>query len=629
MVIPRVAAVGAVVAVAVGVLATPAHADGGLSVSVARVAPGQVDLLAAVPGATATATPPLTVTRDGYKLSYAVRAAQANSVPSARLRDVVVVLDTSAAMPAEALKAAQDGLLAFVDTVPPDVALGLVTAADEPAVAMDPGRNHTAFREAVAAVSAGGSTAVYAGVRKAADATPGAADRRLLVIAGSQDTAADADAIVGDLSDAGQRIDLVTVGAAPDGLGDLRRAVTATGGNASRAANPAALTQTVGAAAGTIPPLVTISVAVPPEMAGDASTLTVTAAGGATAEVDVTFGPSPAAVAGDTEDSLLPTFRPGLLAIGVFVVLLIAILLVVFGVGGGSRRNRRLDQVQQFRMAGRGTQVTGRTAQQQADRAARTLANSMIKAGGGEERIAQRLDSAGMTLKPRQWMAIRLGAIVLGAVLFTLLMGLPGVFLGALVGWLLALLYPRIRERRRRQAFADQLPDALQLIVGSLRSGFSLAQAIDAVVKDSPPGPLTVELGRAVTEVRLGSDLADAIERAAKRVDNEDLTWAVVAIRIQRDTGGNLAEILETTLETLRERDRLRRHVRALSAEGRISAYLLIGLPFALAGWMILVRRDYVSALWTTPLGLMMLGGALILMAIGTAWMARWMKVEV
>jgi Flp pilus assembly protein TadB len=232
-------------------------------------------------------------------------------------------------------------------------------------------------------------------------------------------------------------------------------------------------------------------------------------------------------------------------------------------------------------------------------------------------------------MRPGQWKAWRSGATLAGAVVLGLLGGLIGVPLGAALGWFGAGLYRRIREQRRKQAFADQLSDALQMIAGSLRSGFSLAQAIDAVVQDSSPGPLTVELGRAMGEVRLGADLDEALERAAERVESDDLAWAVMAIRIQRETGGNLAEILETTVEALRERDRLRRHVRSLSAEGRLSGYILIGLPFVMAAWLLLTRRDYLSALWTSPLGLAMLLGAAVLMAVGVFWMARWVKVEV
>jgi tight adherence protein B len=218
---------------------------------------------------------------------------------------------------------------------------------------------------------------------------------------------------------------------------------------------------------------------------------------------------------------------------------------------------------------------------------------------------------------------------MIGALLVWLLAGLPGVFLGALLGWAAAGLYRRRRASRRRRAFAEQLPDALQLIVGSLKAGFSLPQAVDAVSRELPPGALTTEFGRVIAETRIGADISDALERTADRIGNEDLAWAVMAVRIQRDTGGNLAEILQTTVDTLRERARLRGHVRALSAEGRLSAYILIGLPIVTAAWMFLVRREYLSVLWTTPTGLTLLLGAVVLMVIGSFWMSRWVKVEV
>jgi tight adherence protein B len=311
----------------------------------------------------------------------------------------------------------------------------------------------------------------------------------------------------------------------------------------------------------------------------------------------------------------------------VFGGLLLAMLLLVTRVGGSTRKGR-LRQVEQFRLGVRGTPVTGRMA---VDRPVGAFARTVGPAGpvAADAPAGQPASGAQRTMSPRQWLLVKAGAAVLGALLFGVLAGPVGVLLGALLGWLLAAAYPRLRERRRRDAFADQLPDALQLIVGSLRSGFSLAQAIDALIQDSPPSPLTVEFGRAIGEVRLGADLDDALERVAQRVGNEDLAWAVMAVRIQRETGGNLAEVLETTVETLRERDRLRRHVQALSAEGRLSAYILIALPFALAGWLLAVRRDYLSVLWTTSAGLTMLVGAGVLMAVGIVWMMRWMKVEV
>jgi tight adherence protein B len=107
------------------------------------------------------------------------------------------------------------------------------------------------------------------------------------------------------------------------------------------------------------------------------------------------------------------------------------------------------------------------------------------------------------------------------------------------------------------------------------------------------------------------------------------LRWTVIAIRIQREVGGNLAEVLGNTVETMRERAQLRRHIRALSAEGRLSAYILVSLPIMVGGWLFLTRRAYVRPLYTTPLGLSMLTFAAVLIVAGALWMRKMVRVEV
>ncbi|SCL15510.1 tight adherence protein B [Micromonospora rhizosphaerae] len=633
MVIPRA---GLAVLAALGLLlgtAAPALADRNLAVTVADVTPGQVQLVADVSGV--SAAPPVTVAQDGRPLSSSVQGAEASAVPP---RTVVVVLDTGGAMAGARLPAAREGVLAFAERLPADVAVGLVTAAAKPAVLVRPTQDRGALRAALSGLRATGETAVYAGLRVAAEAAKQAPDRRLLVVTAGRNTTGDpADPVVRNLAAAGDRVDLVPVQVPAGGLTELRQLVTATGGAVRPAARADAVGGALRAVAETFPLRVIITVTVPPELAGTAGDLTVTVGTGAEAartSVPVQFAstaPSPATA--DPVLRALPLLRPPLIAVLVFGVLLISTLLAISGLMG-STRQRRLRQVEQFRLPTSGAPTHGRPQVRPQPGGGLTstvlaLSDGIARARGGEERIAQDLERAGMTIRPREWTAARAGATVGGAILLGLLGGALAALLGAALGWLAAGLYRRVRGVRRRQAFADQLPDTLQLVVGSLRSGFSLAQAIDAVVQDSPPGPLTVELGRAMAEVRLGSDLDDALERVAQRVENEDLAWTVMAIRIQRDTGGNLAEVLETTVETLRERDRLRRHVRALSAEGRLSAYVLIALPIVMAVWMLLTRRDYLSPLWTTAVGLVMLVGALVLMVVGIFWMARWIKVEV
>src|SRR5439155_7848097 len=199
---------------------------------------------------------------------------------------------------------------------------------------------------------------------------------------------------------------------------------------------------------------------------------------------------------------------------------------------------------------------------------------------------------------------------------------------GALAGWALPGLYRMWKARRKSRRFADLLPETLQLAVSALRSGFSLPQAIDALVREGPD-PVAGEFGRAVAEIRLGGELEDALERCAARNDSRDLAWLVMAIRIQREVGGNLSEVLETAVDTMRERGRVARHVHALSAEGRMSAYVLVGLPVVLGAYMFLVRREYVRPLHSTTLGLIMLAGAVIMLGLGSFWMSRVIKVEV
>jgi Flp pilus assembly protein TadB len=620
--------VAAAIATGVAVFAwpAPAMADEELAVAVSSTKPGKVELVADVPGG---GSPKFTVTSNGVSLP--VTAGIASTPPKAVLREVIFVLDAGADMPASRLQAAKDGLTAFADAAPRDVTLGLALARDEGSVVLKPTRTRAAFRTAVAAVTAEGVTGVYGGVLKAARIDkPVGANRRLIVVAGGPSPDPGSDAVAADAVGRVDRFDLVSFGTGADGFAVLRTLAQNSGGTVNVATTDADLAGQIGKATAGISALVAITVTVPTGWGGGAQLVVNATTGSETFSVTVPVtltAPVPQTTSGPKPGPLSSFGSLAFIGV-VFVILLIACLLAAFGLGLGSNRHRRLKQVEQFRIAA-GTRVTGQTAAQRLETGVRSVPDRVVRAGGGEQKMAERLDQAGMAMPPKQWTTIRLIALVAGAFMVGLLLGLIGILLGALIAWLVTGAYPKIKERRRKAAFADQLPEALQMIVGSLRSGFSLAQSLDGVVRDSPAGPLTIELGRALSEVRLGADLADALERTAVRVDNDDLAWAVIAIRIQRETGGNLAEILETTVETIRERGRLARHVRALSAEGRLSAYVLIALPFVLAAWMFIIRRDYLSALWTTPLGLGMLVAAGLLMAIGTFWMSRWIRVEV
>jgi tight adherence protein B len=184
-----------------------------------------------------------------------------------------------------------------------------------------------------------------------------------------------------------------------------------------------------------------------------------------------------------------------------------------------------------------------------------------------------------------------------------------------------------IRQGRREKAFLAQLPDTLQLLSSSLKAGHSLPQALDTVVRQGEP-PMAAELRRALVESRLGMPAEDALERIGERVRSDDFSWVVMAIRIQREVGGNLAELLTTVADTLRERERLRRQVDVLSAEGRLSGIILGCLPLGFAGYLLVARPEYLAPM-LTPFGLVLLASAVILLAVGSIWVARVVTVEV
>jgi Flp pilus assembly protein TadB len=247
-----------------------------------------------------------------------------------------------------------------------------------------------------------------------------------------------------------------------------------------------------------------------------------------------------------------------------------------------------------------------------------------------QQRLSGRLELAAVTRKPTEWALLGGCIAVVIAAAVSIITGdvILGLLVGALVGWLTMRILLSYLIRRRRAAFAEQLPDLLQLIASSLQSGFSLPQALDAVVREDAQ-PAAGEFARALAEARLGGDLEDCLETIADRMASDDLRWTVMAIRIQRGIGGNLAEVLTTIVSTIRERGYLRRQVHALSAEGRMSAYVLIALPVAVGGFLFIANPKYMRPLYTTHLGEFMLAGAVVLLVLGTVLMRQMIKLEV
>ena len=191
------------------------------------------------------------------------------------------------------------------------------------------------------------------------------------------------------------------------------------------------------------------------------------------------------------------------------------------------------------------------------------------------------LERANLPLRAGEALFFEAALIVIATVLGLALFGLFGGLILGGFAVITPLAVVSFLAGRRRRAFTALLPDTLQLLAGTLRAGYSLMQGVEAISQEVED-PMGQELRRVVTESRLGRPLEEALEGIAERMDSPDFGWAVMAIRIQREVGGNLSELLLTVAETMTQRERLRRDVRALTAEGRISALVLGLLPVGL-----------------------------------------------
>ncbi|MFI8589907.1 type II secretion system F family protein [Dietzia maris] len=208
------------------------------------------------------------------------------------------------------------------------------------------------------------------------------------------------------------------------------------------------------------------------------------------------------------------------------------------------------------------------------------------------------------------------------------------ILVGPLMGTFLALLAPaggyallQILASRRRAKFADQLDDSLQLMSSSLRAGHSMLQALASVAREAEQ-PTSEEFARIINETRVGRDLGPALEETANRMGSQDFVWVTQAIAINREVGGNLAEVLDAVGHTIRERNQIRRQVAALAAEGKLSAYVLMALPFGIGGFLFISNPTYIGVLTQSPLGWGMIAAGVVMLTIGGIWLSKVVRIK-
>jgi tight adherence protein B len=331
------------------------------------------------------------------------------------------------------------------------------------------------------------------------------------------------------------------------------------------------------------------------------------------------------------------------LALIVAAVAAVGVLLVFISLASSSDVNARLERYAAEAPADKGAPKERQNLGDLiSSSAAMANLNKVVEKRDWGSNLARELARADVVLKPSEFLAIRFAAIVgvplLMIVLspFISLFGTPILWgVGLIVGWWVPRFWLNRRKSGRLKAFNSRLADTIMLLANSLRAGSSFLQSVEMVVREAQP-PISTEFSRVIREVNLGLPLDDALSNLGRRMKSDDLDLMITAIAIQHQVGGNLAEILDTIAYTIRERVRIKGEIKTLTAQQRMSGYVVGFLPVALVLLLQVIAPTFMSPMFQqppsmmgAPLGLFILGLGGIMMGIGFIFIRRIVDIEV
>jgi tight adherence protein B len=315
-----------------------------------------------------------------------------------------------------------------------------------------------------------------------------------------------------------------------------------------------------------------------------------------------------------------------LLTIAVAAVAALAILTIAVGVAnsGNSGVSDRLERYASGKTDAKKVSTgQGPISDLIAQSAAMANLNKVVEQRDFGANLSRELARADLKLKPSEYLFIWAGSIIGVPVLmfifsfFLPALGSPLILLiGALIGFMLPRFWLGRRKNGRLGAFNKQLPDTITLIANALRAGSSFLQAIELVVRESRP-PVSTEFGRVIREVNLGLPFDAAMENMVRRVRSDDLELMATAITIQHQVGGNLAEILDSIAYTIRERVRIKGEIRTLTAQQRLSGYVVAGLPIGLAGFLFVAAPGFMDPMFLNPPAVLGLPAGVVILLFG------------
>lgn len=577
---------------------------------------------------------PFSITEDGRTTQPYLGTSETSDEPPPAPRIVLAIdVSTSMAGSIDRAKAAAD---TFVESLPDGSQVAVVTFGNSTNVLISSTENLNAVRSSIASidVAPNTNTALYAGVRRAASlVTPDATGTSsVVVLSDGEDTVGSVseDAAIAAVQESDATLWAVELASDQQD----HEALVALAGDEDRvlaAANADALEGVYRDLASDLSREyvlryeseangeTSITVALDYETMRAERTQQVAIDGSATPERDPVAQSKVRAETFVVTVPLLGTVAAGIVGGTAFVIGTLILILIVL-LPRPPRPGERLVVYHE--------QTDGATARLSALAQWTTEATDRrIRKGDLGARLDRALEGAGVNLRPGELVVMLMSSTV---IVFALgVLGgnaLLGLFLAALLP-LGAKLWLSVRRDRRQAAFADQLTDVLLLVSSSLRAGYGLTQGIDAVSRDADE-PAASEFRRIIIEHRLGRDLDEAMENCATRMDNDDFKWVVQAISIHRDVGGDLAKVLDNIVATVRDRADVLREVRSLSAEGRMSARVLVALPFLVLAMMQLTNAQYMSTLISEPIGLVLLAAAALLMLTGVLVIRRMVKIQ-
>ena len=616
---PRLVAAFLTVAAAVLLWSAPARADAAAGATIVAVDADdhpEVVLTVDVPGGAAVGEWDAAVREAG-----ALRPARVTD-DQRSANEVVLVIDTSGSMLGGPMDAARAAASSLVGGLADTTSIAVVGFGDRPYVVSPLSRDIAGLQAGIGALTASGETALYDALDLAVRQFSGEDVPRSIILAsdgGDTTSGTSLATITGRLVDGRIRLFAVRLATDESNSQVLDGLAAATSGLAVDAtAEASALTATYEAIAASSPARVTVAYR---SAAHGSAPIRLTLRGsGVEHAVDTSIelpaampaGPVTVATAvePDPTQSVWPVaVGAGALFIGLALLLQLALV----------RRPRSLLAVNR-RTDG------GRESIRNAKDAFGARMERALESNGRRQAVGARLERAGMSVEPGEYVAMVLAAAAFCGLCGSLVGGLGLGVVFAIFTVLVAAAILQMRASRRQAEVGQQLPDLLQQLTSSLRAGYGVMQSLDAVAREMG-GPMAEEVRRVVAEVQLGRDLVDSLDALATRSGGTDFAWVVQAIEINREVGGDLVEVLEAVAETIRARDQLQRQIKTLSAEGRLSSRILLAMPFVMALLISFMSPGYLAPL-TQGAGPVVIAIGCMFMGAGWMWLRKIVRIE-